>query len=118
MKFLEVLQLVRILKPAKLRSGEAGWSEIVGVCAAAGWRVNERSGKQQVLLYLILEKVFPLWPWTVQAGFPALRIFSLTAQEAATIETNNERAKLNHSLTHFGDNVTFSRRKRCEASKS
>ena len=108
MKFLEVLQLVRILKPAKLRSGEAGWSEIVGVCAAAGWRVNERSGKQ-VLLYLILEKVFPLWPWTVQAGFPALRIFSLTAQAAAaaTIETNNERAKLNHSLTTLGTMSLF-----------
>jgi hypothetical protein len=25
-----------------------------------------------------LEKVSQLWPWTVQAGFPALRIFSLT----------------------------------------
>ena len=69
--------------------------------------MNERSGKQ-VLLYLILEKVFPLWPWTVQAGFPALRIFSLTAQAAAaTIETNNERAKLNHSLTTLGTMSLF-----------
>ena len=43
----------------------------------------------------------------MQAGFPALRIFSLTAQEAATIETNNERAKLNHSLTTLGTMSLF-----------
>ena len=41
--------------------------------------VNEAELNQlNVVLYLILEKVSPLWPWTVQAGFPALRIFSLT----------------------------------------
>ena len=46
--------------------------------------VNEAELNQlNDVLYLILEKVSPLWPWTVQAGFPALRIFSLTTAAAA-----------------------------------
>ena len=74
-----------------------------------GWNLEQQQLLHSALVVdLILEKVFPLWPWTVQAGFPALRIFSLTAQAAAaTIETNNERAKLNHSLTTLGTMSLF-----------
>ncbi len=49
---------------------------------------------EQLKLYLILEKVFPLWPWTVQAGFPALRIFSLTTH-SHTLPLPPERFTLN-----------------------
>ena len=45
-------------------------------CLASSGKPAEHS--RTYVLYLILEKVSRLWPWTVQAGFPALRIFSLT----------------------------------------
>ena len=114
MKFLAASAATLQLSSWSLEDFEASeaslwWGRLKWNCrwfswTAAGWTIEAK----QVLLYLILEKVFPLWPWTVQAGFPALRIFSLTAHGSTTAwKTNNERAKLNHSLTTLGTMSLF-----------